>query len=195
MTRSMTLPDPEIPTIRDIAELVALYDIYGPRRYGEGVSQLDHSLQCAALAVSQGLNDALVAAALLHDVGHLLWMQATGETSPPEFDTVHEDRGANSLSTLFGPEVSEPIRLHVQAKRVLCAIDPQYEEALSSGSVHSINQQGGVASVEEHRAFEALDFSEDAIALRRIDDAGKVESLQVEGFTHYLPLLHSLARS
>ncbi|MEX0924126.1 MAG: phosphonate degradation HD-domain oxygenase [Rhodovibrionaceae bacterium] len=172
------------------AELEALFAEHGKEAYGEDVTQLEHMLQCAACAASEGASDSLVAAALLHDVGHLI------EEADDAYGYHKHDRsGAAFLSGYFGPEVSEPVRLHVAAKRYLCAVEPEYFDCLSAASVHSLSKQGGPMSAEEVAAFERNPQYRDAVRLRRWDDLGKVEGLKVEGLAHYRPLLESLVRS
>lgn len=179
--------------IHDVDDLVELYSAWGERRYDEVVTQLDHALQCAAIAARDSESDAFVAAALLHDVGHLLWMAAQDDASVPSFDTRHEDLGADALASLFGADVVEPIRLHVEAKRVLMSTDDEYESRLSPGSVASAARQGGPATADEVDAFRERRWSTEALRLRRIDDAGKVVGLEVAPFERYVPMLRSLA--
>jgi phosphonate degradation associated HDIG domain protein len=176
-----------------VAEVVALYERWGHHHYDEALSQLDHALQTAALGVEEGAGDELVAAALLHDVGHLLELEATGGDVARSADLHHESVGARYLSDLFPPEVTSPIALHVRAKRYLCTVDPAYGRALSDGSRHSLERQGGALDPERVAAFEALDGFEAAVALRRWDDGGKVEDLAVPPLDTYVPMLERLA--
>lgn len=172
-----------------VEELEALFAAHGDEAYGEDVTQLQHMLQCAACAVCEKASDSLVAAALLHDVGHLI------EEADDAFGYHKHDRsGAAYLSQRFGPEVSEPVRLHVAAKRYLCAVEPEYFDCLSPASVHSLSKQGGPMSAEEVAAFERNPQHGDAVRLRRWDDLGKVEGLKVEGLESYRPLLEGLVR-
>lgn len=173
-----------------IDEIEALFAAHGGEAYGEDVTQLEHMLQCAACALSEEASDSLIAAALLHDVGHLI------EEADDAYGYHKHDRsGAAYLSERFGPEVSEPVRLHVAAKRYLCAVEKDYFDCLSPASVHSLSKQGGPMNETEIAAFEANPLHKDAVRLRRWDDKGKVEGLKVEGLTHYRPLLESLVRS
>src|SRR5579884_315657 len=135
---------------------------------GEPVSQQEHAVQAAWLATQEGAPDALVAAALLHDIGHLL----TDEDDPAEqdVDRRHEDAGCFWLEATFGPEVTEPIRLHVAAKRYLCAVDRTYMDGLSAASIRSLELQGGIFRGAEVSAFEANPWHGDAVRLRRWDD-------------------------
>ena len=162
------------------------------RSYDEAVTELDHALQCADLAIRSGADDALVVAALLHDVGHLL----EGERRPdglPRDDLHHEDVGGRYLRRWFGPAVTAPVTLHVSAKRYLCAVDPDYLAQLSAGSVHSLGLQGGPMDDDERAAFEQRPGWEDAVQLRRWDDAAKVVGARPPSFDQHVPLLRSLA--
>src|SRR5690606_5461654 len=131
----------------DVAEVLALIETWGTQNYDEDVSQLDHALQTAALARAAGARDALIAASLLHDVGHLLELRdgglADGQT---DADLGHEGRGARWLAAVFPAPVTGPIALHVAAKRYRCAIDPAYHDGLSDGSRRSLVRQGGPMS-------------------------------------------------
>ncbi len=167
--------------------MFALYDRYGGDNYDEQLSQLAHAEQTAALAVVEGADESLVAAALLHDVGHLLYL--AGEVKGP-----HEDTGAQYLASLFAGEVTEPIRLHVPAKRCLCATDPIYWDGLSDGSKRSLERQGGPFTADEADAFMASLGAADAVRLRRWDDQGKVDGLPVAPLRTYEPLLRRLVR-
>lgn len=164
---------------RSVDDVVALYERWGHHRYDEAISQLDHGLQCAALALRDGATDELVVAALLHDVGHLLHLDATGGGGPADEDLDHESVGARYLSGLFGPAVTAPIAAHVRAKRYLCRVDAGYLAGLSDGSRRSLALQGGPMSDDESRRFAAATGATDAVALRRWDDAGKVDGLEV----------------
>ena len=172
-----------------LARIAALYEALGPREYsGEPVSQLEHALQSAMLAQAAGAAEPLVAAALLHDIGHLVNDQ--GET-PTErgIDDLHQFHGAHWLKRLFGPEVTEPVRLHVAAKRYLCAVRPGYREALSADSQRSLALQGGTYSAEEAEAFGRRPHAQDAVSLRLWDDLAKVAGLATPTFEDFLPLL------
>jgi phosphonate degradation associated HDIG domain protein len=176
-----------------IDDLLALLESPAARRaYDERVSQVAHALQCADLATAAGAGDALVAAALLHDVGHLL---DTGTAHVgTEADDRHEATGARHLRERFGPEVTAPIALHVAAKRYLCATDPAYLAALSDGSRHSLALQGGPMTADEVTAFEARPHWEAAVRLRRWDDQAKVPGLATSAVADHRPLLERLAR-
>ena len=161
--------------------------------HDEEVSQTDHAIQCAALARRDGADEALIAAALLHDVGHLLDL-AGGGAYTPGVDRRHEVTGADHLAAVFSPAVTEPIRGHVEAKRYLCAVEPEYAAGLSVGSQRSLAVQGGPMTADEAAAFVARPGAADAVRLRRWDDAGKVLGLQRPAFETYRTLLESLTR-
>ena len=153
------------------------FDLYGDRGYGEFVTQRQHALQCATLASQEGAPSALIAAALLHDIGHML-----GETvraNEPTEDLMHEVKGANFLAQWFPKEVTEPVRLHVVAKRFLTGNDPDYYATLSPASKHSLELQGGPMTPEAQRQFLELPFAREAIQLRRWDDQAKEQDLEL----------------
>jgi gamma-butyrobetaine dioxygenase len=164
---------------------------------GEDVTMIQHQLQAAALA--KGCRDALVVAALLHDIGHVIGHEQ-GEPDASaaladEIDAHHDTAGACWLSRWFGPDVTEPVRLHVAAKRYLVAAEPGYSAKLSAASVHTLHLQGGPMSTAEVREFEGLPYARDAVTLRRFDEAAKDASRDAPGFDTYRELLvHVLAR-
>ena len=155
-----------------VEAILALYLARGHERYGERVTQLDHALQCASLAAGEGAAVSLVAAALLHDYGHLI--DDRGHMAERDgLDGAHEAVGAAALAAWFGPAVTAPVALHVAAKRYLCAVEPGYFEALSPASKLSLELQGGAFDPDEAAAFIARPFAQDAVRLRRWDDWGK----------------------
>ncbi|HEY5093334.1 MAG TPA: HD domain-containing protein [Acidimicrobiales bacterium] len=177
-----------------IDELFDLYESKGAMAYGELISQNDHALQCAALAVADGVNDALMVAALFHDVGHLvLDVPRNGDFNMGHDDDRHEALGARILAPLFGPSVAQPVALHVIAKRWLCAKEPQYRQQLSAASRATLIAQGGLLSDEECDRFEAQPGFNDAIAMRTWDDAGKIEGLHVGELRDWEPIVRTLA--
>jgi phosphonate degradation associated HDIG domain protein len=172
-----------------IDSLLDLLEVQGVKAYlGEPVSQKEHALQAAALASQEGADPALVAAALLHDVGHLL----PGSEHEANEDLFHEQRAAEWLAQYFGLEVTEPVRLHVTAKRYLCTIEPAYRQRLSPSSIGSLELQGGLLSLVEIRNFEKNPFCKDAVHLRRWDEQAKLPGLTVPGFEAYRLTLHRL---
>lgn len=184
-----------VPPAGSVDEIVELYERWAGDPYDEEISQLDHALQTAALAVAAGATDALVAAALLHDVGHLLELAARdGSGDLPTDDLGHEAVGAGYLGSLFGPEVTAPIALHVAAKRYRCAVDPDYLSKLSAGSLRSLELQGGPADAAEVERFERHPRHAAALTLRGWDDAGKVDGLEVGTFADHVLLVRRVAR-
>ena len=159
----------------------------GANYLGEAVSISMHMLQAGALAVAAGAPDALIAAALLHDVGHLV------APTSAQHDARHEDSGARWLAELgFPPDVTEPVRLHVAAKRYLCAVEPTYLEALSPASIRSLELQGGVMSAQEANAFAQLEYAAGAVAVRRWDEAAKDPTASAAAFDDFAPTLAKL---
>lgn len=158
------------------------------------VTQREHALQAAWLAERDGQPDALVAAALLHDIGHLV--HDLGENpAAAGVDDRHEALGHAWLARHFGPEVTEPVRLHVAAKRYLCASEPGYAARLSPDSVLSLGLQGGPMDAAEAAAFEALPHHAAAVRLRRYDDEAKVAGLATPPVAHFLPALRRCMRA
>jgi phosphonate degradation associated HDIG domain protein len=178
--------DPKMTDLRleRISELLTLKagGLYGL----SDVNQRQHALQAAWLAERTGCPDALVVASLLHDIGHLV--HGLGD-NPAEagLDDLHEERGYEFLAAWFGPEVTEPVRLHVAAKRYLCATEPDYFSKLSKDSVLSLSLQGGPMSPQEVAAFDALPQSAAAVKLRRFDEQAKVKNLDTPPVQHFLP--------
>ena len=156
----------------------------GADSYGEGVSQLEHALQCGACAERDGASPALITATLLHDIGHLLH-DLPQDIADQGIDTEHESLGSAWLSQHFGPDVTEPVRLHVAAKRYLATVEKGYYELLSAASIQSLKLQGGLMSPEETRKYEAERFAADGIKLRRWDDEGKIVGASTPDLTHF----------
>jgi len=166
----------------------------GAEQYGnERVTQLDHALQSARLAERAGSSPALVTAALLHDVGHLIH-DLGDDAAVRGIDDRHEVSGAAFLARWFGPEVSEPIRLHVDAKRWLCHAEQAYFDHLSPGSVRSLALQGGPFDDEGAARFLAEPFARDAIQVRRWDDDAKVLGLETPSLAHFRALAERCRR-
>jgi [1-hydroxy-2-(trimethylamino)ethyl]phosphonate dioxygenase len=160
---------------------------------GEPVSLAEHMLQSAHAAETDGASPALVAAALLHDYGHLIH-EGPDDAADHGFDTRHEEVAFSFLSRCFGPEVAEPIRLHVAAKRYLCSVDGSYVAELSPASIQSLELQGGPYAPEEAAAFASSPYADDAVRLRRYDDVGKVPGMATPNLEHYRPLLESVLK-
>lgn len=176
---------------RTVDRIIDGFERHGASHYGEDVSQLQHALQCAQLARDHGCSDALIVAALLHDIGRILAPDGN-ESELDGTDAEHEQVGADALSAAYPPEVTEPIRLHVAAKRYLCATDPAYMDRLSAASKLSLAVQGGPLPANEAAAFERQPFFADAVLLRRFDDWGKRVDRPVAELDSYAELLASL---
>jgi phosphonate degradation associated HDIG domain protein len=177
-----------------VDEIMDLFARRGAAAYhGEAVSQMEHALQAADLATRQGAPNDLIVAALLHDVGHLFDGQDE-DLADRGLDGRHEEAGCAWLTAHFGPTVTEPIRLHVAAKRYLCSVDPTYLAGLSPSSRLSLKLQGGPMKVEERAIFESSPLCDDAVLLRHWDDEAKVPGLNVAGLDHYRDRLLAAVR-
>jgi len=159
--------------------------------FGEPVTVLEHCLQAAHFAVVADSSKELIVAALLHDVGHLLHHEGE-DVADHGVDTRHEELGRQLLAAHLPAAVTEPIRLHVAAKRYLCFADAQYLNALSPSSVLSLRLQGGPMTNDEAGDFLRLPFATDAVALRHWDDEAKIEGQEVPGVEAYLGFLKGL---
>ena len=171
-----------------LGDIEKLFRDHGHIEYsGEGVTQLQHALQTAQLAEGEKAGDLLVTAALLHDLGHILNVQ--GETPTARgIDDQHQYYAIPFLRPLFPPAVIEAIRLHVDAKRALCAMEPEYYEALSDDSKRSLTLQGGIFAKGEVEAFMAKPHAAHAVRVRRWDDAAKLPGLATPPLSHYLAI-------
>jgi len=174
-------------------EVTAIFAKKGESAYfGEDVSQLEHALQAAYFAQQEGAPPALVVAALVHDIGHLV--EDTAENiADLGIDAKHEEIGQSWLSARFGQDVFEPAFLHVSAKRYLCATDSSYFGKLSAASVQSLALQGGPMTASEVREFEANKFYREALSLRHWDDQAKVPNLETPPLDAYRGLVNSVA--
>lgn len=177
-------------TADNIVDFLAdIFERRGADSYlGEPVTMSEHMLEAAVFAEREGASEELVAAALLHDVGHY-----TGEFGEDYIeqgvDNLHDEAGAKVLEAFFPPLVTECVRLHVAAKRYLCATDPAYFGKLSDASVKTLALQGGPMSEAEAAAFRKSPYFEEAVRVRLWDEAGKVPGMATPGFAHYAPLL------
>ena len=171
-----------------LATIERLYTAHGTLVYGEQVNQIQHALQCASLALQSGSTDAMVAAAMLHDIGHMLHGDAATALDTGEDDR-HESLGADWLARWFGDDVVQPVALHVQAKRYLCARDPGYLEGLSRVSTRTLHLQGGPMQPAEAEAFERLPHARNAIDLRRWDDLGKKAGCETAPLSHFMTVI------
>ncbi len=157
----------------------------GQSFYDEVVTQLEHALQCAALARQNDASPTLITSALLHDLGHFILDEHNADTAFLAMDLNHEEIGAEYLAPFFPEIVTTPIRLHVPAKRYLCATDAAYHDGLSEASKKSLIVQGGVMSGEERETFEQIPHFQDALTLRQWDDLAKVSGLETAGLGTY----------
>ena len=177
-----------------IDQILRIFEERGAAQYvGENVSQLEHALQAALFAERAHGPDSLVAAALLHDFGHLLH-DLPEHAADSGIDTRHETLGEAWLAQRFSDAVTEPVRLHVAAKRYLCATEPDYLAKLSPASVQSLALQGGPMKRDEVEAFETNPFYREAVALRRFDDEAKIVGFETPELEHYRALLERVAR-
>jgi [1-hydroxy-2-(trimethylamino)ethyl]phosphonate dioxygenase len=171
--------------MRVAEEIFAIYAARGAGAYfGERVSMTEHALQSAYFAQQAGAPAPLVVAALLHDIGHLL-AHVPDDIADWTADAHHEVIGARWLAQRFHPAISEPVRLHVAAKRYLCATEAQYFAKLSPASVHTLKLQGGPMSAHEVAQFESERYFTQAVRVRRWDDAGKVAGLKTPQLAEY----------
>lgn len=176
-------------------ELFSIYSRRGAAAYyGEAVTMSEHSLQTAYFAQTAAAADALVVAALLHDIGHLLDL-VPHDIAEWDNDARHEVSGSRWLAARFGPGVCEPVRLHVPAKRYLCATDSAYFAKLSTASVRTLELQGGPMAAGEIAEFEALPYHRDALLLRHWDDQGKIAGMQTPDFNHYRVLIERMSEN
>jgi len=174
-------------------EILEIYARRGTSAYfGESVSMTEHALQAAYFARAAAAPPALIVAALLHDVGHLV-ADVPDDLADWIEDARHEDVGSGWLAARFPPEVCEPVRLHVPAKRYLCATNARYFSRLSAASVATLKLQGGPMSAAEIARFEKERYCKEAVRIRHWDDQGKVAGLVTPQLEAYRPLLESIA--
>lgn len=180
-------------SITDIQHLLVTR---GQSQYGgEAISQIEHALQCALLAQDAGEAPETITAALLHDLGHLLAAEFDGVNDHDQkVDDLHQFIALPFLRSLFGDAVLEPIRLHVDAKRYLCATDPSYEDTLSPASKRSLALQGGRFSAADAQAFICLPYANEAIRLRRYDDLAKVPDKRTSSLMHFIEIAMAVSR-
>ena len=177
-----------------IEDLVTLLHDKGHENYaGEAVTQLQHALQCAQLAEAADAGDAMITAALLHDIGHLV--HHLGEDCAADgINDAHEHRAEKLLSDMFCDAVVAPIRMHVDAKRYLCAVDSDYRAELSPASQLSLRLQGGPMDAAEAEAFRSHPYASQALMLRKWDDCGKDPDCSTPDPEHYVPCMQRCLR-
>src|SRR5262249_29768275 len=163
----------------------------GGKRYGlSTINQRAHALQAAWLAEKAGGSAALITVSVLHDIGHMV--HDLGEDPASEgIDDKHEELGEAWLARWFGPDVTEPVRLHVAAKRYLCAAEPNYFTKLSSDSVRSLALQRGRMSESEMAKYRANPHAKAATALRRFDEGAKVKCLETPPVEYFFPYINA----
>ncbi len=177
-----------------VAAVLELFDRLGCDTYGEAIDQRRHALQCASLATDAASPDALVAAALLHDIGHLLSGSDLPGVDRTAVDDRHETVGARWVAPRFGPRAARAVALHVVAKRYRCTVDPAYRRALSPTSQATLMAQGGLLEADAVTRFEEHPGFTDALAVRDWDERAKDPEREVPGFDTYEPVLQRLAR-
>lgn len=180
---------PQLDSSSIVALIADIFERRGAESYlGEAVTMSEHMLQGATLAEAEGAPDELVAAALLHDIGH--YTSEFGAMSLGDArDNYHEESGAAVLAPFFPAVIVECVRLHVPAKRYLCATDKDYYGRLSEASKHTLGLQGGPMAAAEVRDFEANPHHREAVRVRIWDDEGKKPGVATPAFRHYVPLL------
>lgn len=184
-----------LETPEEIVEFIAdIFERRGAEEYlGEPVTTAEHMLQSAWLAEQENAEDELVSAALLHDIGH--FTSEFGTYSPEDVEDKHHDEaGGDVLAPYFPPVVVACVRLHVAAKRYLCATDPTYFSKLSPASVHTLSLQGGPMGAEEVAEFRRNPFHNEAVRVRMWDEGGKIAGMQTRSFRDYVPLLERVVR-
>jgi phosphonate degradation associated HDIG domain protein len=180
-------------TIAD--EIILLFTEKGHGAYfGEPVSQLEHALQAAFFAREEGAEGPLVVAALVHDIGHLVH-GLPEDIADQGLDARHEEVGERWLKQRFGPEVCQPVQLHVAAKRFLCATNTGYFQKLSLASVQSLKLQGGPMSPQEVDNFRSHPYYREAVRLRLWDDKAKIEGLETPPLESYRTWIEAVAHS
>ena len=174
-----------------VDEFSALMEDRGMEPYGEKISIAEHCLLTAFAAEGSGASENLIAACLMHDVGH--WLD-----EPDDAYGIHShgELGGDWVAKRFCLAISEPVRLHVEAKRYLCSVDPSYFDLLSPASVYTLSKQGGPMSKSEAKAFATRPYSDDACTLRRLEDGfGKLTGVRVPSLDRYADLLLKLSNS
>ena len=168
-----------------VTELAELMAVRGTQNYGEQITIAEHCLLTGAAAERHSEPDSLIAACLLHDVGHFL-------DEPDDAYGIHShgESGGDWVSERFGAAVSEPVRMHIEAKRYLCATEPDYHDRLSAASRYTLTKQGGPMTDEEAARFSARPYVDNSLRLRRYDDEhGKRTGVEIRPLSHFESLL------
>ncbi len=172
--------------------LIDIFERRGADSYlGEDVTMSEHMLQCAERAAAEQADEDLIAAALLHDIGHYT-NEFPDDALAQGINNHHDSAGGVILAKFFPDRVSECVRLHVAAKRFLCAQEADYFAKLSDASVHTLNLQGGPMAAEEVAQFMASPYWQDAVRIRRWDEAGKVAGVATRNIREFAPMLENL---
>jgi predicted HD phosphohydrolase len=175
-----------------VAHLSDIFGHSGAQEYlGEPVTIAQHMLQGASLADHQGHTNTVIAAALLHDIGHFT-SDFGSFTMGDTHDRQHEIFGAKVLAPFFPEKVTQCVRHHVAAKRFLCATRPEYFSQLTAASVHSLQLQGGPMNAQEVAQFETNPHLQDIIQVRLLDDGGKVADMKTHNFAYFQNMLQEL---
>ncbi|MGB0900801.1 (R)-1-hydroxy-2-trimethylaminoethylphosphonate oxygenase [Halocynthiibacter sp.] len=189
----MSAPNPSELNASNIVDFIG--DIFircGDEEYlGEPVTMAQHMLQGATIAEQNGMDDEIVVAALLHDIGHFTSEFGTFSMDDTE-DRFHEEAGAKVLERFFPTIITDCVRYHVAAKRYLCATKPSYFDRLSEASIHSLNLQGGPMSDDEVAEFEKNPNLAKIIQVRYLDEAGKHPDMETPDYTHFAPAVQRI---
>ena len=175
---------------RIVGEIAAAFESCGHLDYGETVNMREHMLQAAWLAEKDGVDDRLIVASLLHDYGHLV-CNMPNDTFEAGIDNYHEEVGANALAAWFEEDIVNAVRLHVDAKRYLCAVNPKYLDKLSAASRVTLEVQGGPMQDDERQRFEQQSGYKLAIRVRIYDDLAKAPTSDRPDLEHYFPAIRA----
>lgn len=189
-------PDPNALSKETIVDFIGdIFERRGAESYlGEPVTMSEHMLQGAELAEQAGASDEIIAAALLHDIGHYT-NEFPDDALAQGIDNHHDEAGAAILSRFFPSVVTQCVRYHVAAKRYLCATDEAYFNKLSEASVHTLGLQGGPMNEDEVTEFEKNPHLKEIVQVRYWDDQGKVPNHVTPNFAHYAPLLQNVVNA
>ena len=156
----MSKPDFDTLSADNIVAFIGdIFERRGADSYlGEQVTMSEHMLQGARLAEQAGADETLVAAALLHDIGHYT-NEFPEDALEQGIDNLHDEAGAAVLAPFFPTVVTDCVRYHVAAKRYLCATDDAYFGRLSAASVHTLGLQGGPMNAQEVEPLQPIPIS------------------------------------